>query len=199
MSRVESGRLLEGGNLFDFFHERVEHAVHHQRALVTENTVFYLSNMLADQARREDEGDAAAGDTLVELRHRAVTAPPGEAVSWWRKLGDRSLLLTGYFREHLERRRISRDYCARMGESAYRSLEHLLDLRGAGFAVIYAELAERYETCVDVLSEVRDESRERNDTDIVRLYEEWLLSGSPRVAERLRALGLVPTRAAATG
>ncbi len=200
MSRTDPGGLVSEGNLFDFFHERVESAVQHQRAPVTENAVYYLSSLLADQARREDEADAAGGSTLVELQHRAVTAPvPAEAVAWWRKLGDRSLLLTGFFREHLERRRISREYCARMGESAYRSLERILDTRGAGFAAIYAELAERYEACVEVIAEVRDETRERSDTDIVRLYEEWLASGSPRVAERLRGLGVVPTRIVVSG
>ncbi|MFN7147150.1 MAG: hypothetical protein ACK4YP_25500, partial [Myxococcota bacterium] len=117
----------------------------------------------------------------------------------WRKLGDHSLLLIGFFREHLERRRISRDYCARMGETAYRSLERILDVRGVGFAEIYAELAERYESCAEVIAEVRDETRERSDTDIVRLYEEWLASGSPRVAERLQRLGLVPTRVTGAG
>jgi hypothetical protein len=199
MRRTEPSGLVTEGNLFDFFHERIESAVQHQRAPVSENAVFYLSSLLTEQARR-GEADGEDSPTLVELRHRAVTAPlAAEAVGWWRKLGDSSLLLTGYFREHLERRRISRDYCARMGESAYRSLEHLLDLRGGGFAGVYAELAERYDACVEVIAEVRDESRERSDTDIVLLYEEWLASGSPRVAERLRVLGLVPTRAVGTG
>ncbi|MDP2314063.1 MAG: hypothetical protein Q8P41_14265 [Pseudomonadota bacterium] len=199
MSRTDAAGLVTEGNLFDFFHERVESAVLHQRAPVSENAVYYLSSLLADQARREDEAVEAADATLVELRHRAVMAAPPEAVSLWRKLGDRSLLLTGFFREHLERRHISRDYCVRMGETAYRSLERLLDARGGGFAEIFAELAERYPACVEVIAEVRDETRERSDTDIVRLYEEWLTSGSPRVAERLRQLGLVPTRAVGSG
>jgi hypothetical protein len=200
MTRAEPVGLVTEGNLFDFFHERVESAAQHQRAGVSENARYYLSSLLAEQVRREDEDPSGPNPTLVELQHRAVTAPaPAEAVNWWRKLGDRSLLLSGYFREHLERRRISRSYCVRMGEGAYRSLERLLDLRGAGFAGIYAELAERYEACVEVIAEVRDETRERSDTDIVRLYEEWLASGSPRVAERLRVLGLVPARGTGVG
>jgi hypothetical protein len=169
-----------------------------QRAPVSEDAVYYLASLLAEQARREDEEEADS-PTLVELRHRAATAPLPEAIPLWRKLGDRSLLLTGFFREHLERRRISRDYCVRMGETAYRSLEHLLDARGGGFAAIFAELAERYPACVEVIAEVRDETRERSDTDIVRLYEEWLISGSPRVADRLRQLGLVPSRTVGSG
>jgi hypothetical protein len=198
MNRTQDTGLVAEGNLFDFFHERVETAVIHQRSPVSENTVYYLSSLLAEQARREEEAERE-GTTLVELQHRAVQAPMAEAVTLWRRLGDSSLLLTGFFRENLERRCISAAYCERMGATAYRSLEHLLDTRGAGFAGIFAELAERYHACVEVLSEVRDETRERNDTDIVRLYEEWLVTGSPRVAERLRQLGLVPARVVGTG
>jgi hypothetical protein len=177
-------------NLFDFFFERVEHAVQHQRAPVTENTVFYLSSLLAEQGR--SEGDDT---TLVELRYRAIGAPPSEAVQLWRRLGDDSLLLAGYFREHLERRRLSPTYCADMGRSAYRVVSHLLDDTAGS---IFDELARQYVHCVDVIAEVRDEARERTDTDLVRLYEEWLSTGSPRVAERLRGLGLVPVRTAGT-
>jgi hypothetical protein len=180
-------------NLFDFFHERVESAVVHQRAPVTENAVYYLSNLLAEQVRGDEAGAAPAQDvTLVELRHRAVSAPPGEAFSIWKQLGDTSLLATGFFREHLERRRISRDYYERMGASAYHALGRMLS-KGS-FAEIFEELAQRYHACVEVIAEVRDEARERNDVDIVKLYEEWLTTGSPRVAERLRSLGVVPTR-----
>jgi hypothetical protein len=46
---------------------------------------------------------------------------------------------------------------------------------------------------------VRQEARENTDADVLRLYEEWLASGSPRAAERLRALGVVPVRIALTG
>ena len=199
MRRTEPTPLVSEGNLFDFFHARVESAVEHQRAAVSEQAVYYLSCLLAEQARRDDEASTEGDVTLVELRHRAVTASAPEAVTWWRRLGDRSLVLSGYFREHLERRRISRDYCSSMGSSAYRSLERLLDRRRGGFAAIFAELADRYDACVELLAEVRDEARERSDTDIVRLYEEWLVSGSPRVAERLRTLGVVPTRIAGKG
>lgn len=196
MSRAPRAAPLADGDLFEFFHERVESAVSHQRARVSPGTVYYLSSMLAERGRAE-EGD---GDrTLVELRERAVTAPPGEAVGWWRRLGDESLIVVGWFREQVERRRVSREYCASMGMSAYDRLARLLRGPSDGFGAVFAELGERFETCAEVIAEVRDESRERNDSDIVALYEEWLQTGSPRVAERLRVLGLVPVRSAARG
>jgi hypothetical protein len=185
--------LVAEPNLFDFFRERVETAVAHQRAPVSENAVFYLSNLLTEQARLGGEEEEDDEPTLVELQHRAVNAPPAEAVTHWRRLGDSSLVVAGFFHESLERRAVSRDYYERMGSTAYRALERLLG-GGHGIAEIFAELSGRYRACVEVLSEVRDEARERSDSDILKLYEEWLTTGSPRVAERLKALGVVPTR-----
>lgn len=193
MTHSASPGLVTESNLFDFFFDHVEKAVRHQRAPVSENTVYYLSNLLAEQGKREEGEDETA--TLVELRQRAVSATPAEAVTGWRRLGDRSLLMAGYFREHMERRRLSGDYVARMGASAYRALEAMLARRG-GFAEIYAELSERFGECVEVVAEVRDETRECTDADIVRLYEAWLATGSPRVGEQLRRLGVVPVRTA---
>jgi hypothetical protein len=92
MRRTEPSGLVTEGNLFDFFHERIESAVQHQRAPVSENAVFYLSSLLTEQARR-GEADGEDSPTLVELRHRAVTAPlAAEAVGWWLKAGAQGLV-----------------------------------------------------------------------------------------------------------
>lgn len=198
MARGSVG-VVGDASLFDFFHERVESARAHQRAPVSDNAVFYLTNLLTEQARRGEGEPGGADPTLVELRARAVTAPPPEAVNLWRRLGDTSLVVSGFFRESLERRRISPDYYERMGAAAYRALGGLLGRRAGTLAEIFGELAERYPECVEVIAEVREEARERTDTDILKLYEEWVAKGSPRAAERLRALGVVPTRTVGNG
>lgn len=191
MSREPVVAPVADGDLFEFFHERVESAVSHQRAPVSPNAIWYLSSMLTERGRAQ-EGD---GDhTLVELRERAVSARPAEAVTWWRRLGEESLLVLGWFREQIDRRRVSRDYCTTMGKSAYDRLARLLGGPSDGFGTIFAEVGDRFEVCATLIAEVRDESRERSDRDIVALYEQWLATGSPRVAERLRTLGLVPVR-----
>lgn len=182
-------------DLFEYFHPRVEHAVVHQRAPVSSDTVIYLSHLLAEQGRLEPGEEASA--TLVELRQRAALVSRAESVSVWKQLGDRTLVVAGYFREQIERRRLSRDYYGRMGSTAYEALARMLG--GEGFGAIFAELAARWDTCTDVIAEVRDEGAERNDADVLRLYEEWLRTGSPRVAERLRTLGVVPVRTPGLG
>ncbi len=185
--------ILAETNLFDFFREKVETAVAHQRAAVSANTVYYLSGLLADGGHLAAD-DAPGGTTLVELRERAASAPFAESVTLWRRLGDTALMTLGFFRESLERRRISRDYYEQMGASAYGTLRGILR-DPAGGPDIFGELEEHYRDCAEVIAEVRDESRDENDTNILRLYEEWEATGSPRIAERLRKLGVIPMRA----
>ena len=135
MAFAASGELVQGDNLFDFFHERVETAARHQRAPVSQDAVYYLTQLLAEHGKREDEG----GDcptTLVEMRERAANSPFAESVTWWKRIGDSALVGVGYFREHLLRRRISPDYYARMGEGAYGVLSRMLRAQGPDFGEV---------------------------------------------------------------
>lgn len=180
--------LLVETDLYGFFRERLDEAALHRRARVSEGTLCYLAQMLAEAGH--EEPTPGPDDTLAELHAQAAFAPPGQAVRLLKRIGDWSLLLTGYFREHLERRRLSRAYCARMGEGAYGRLSGMF--RDDTLSPVFSELAGQYNTCSAVIAEVRDEGAVRSDADLLRLYEEWLRSGSPRVAERLSALGMVP-------
>lgn len=192
-----SGGLTLESDLFGFFRGRVTEAAAHQRADVSEGAVLYLSRLLT-AAGGDAEPSPGKGETLAELHVQAALAEPSEAIPLLKRLGDWSLLLTGFFREQLARRRLSREYCARMGGGAYLRLERMLP-GDVTIAPVFGELAERYDACVEVIAEVRDEAASRSDKDVLRLYEEWLRTGSPRVAERLRDLGVVPGRGGGTG
>jgi hypothetical protein len=51
---------------------------------------------------------------------------------------------------------------------------------------------------VDALNEVSEGNGARSDADILRLYEIWLKTGSPRCYAHLKRLGVDPTRAGGT-
>jgi hypothetical protein len=55
-------------------------------------------------------------------------------------------------------------------------------------------LSDKFARFVDVLAEVGEQSGLSSQTDIMRLYEIWLRTGSRRAAERLRKLGIEPVR-----
>ncbi len=178
-------------NLFDFFKERVDGAAKRQGAAVSQDTVFYLSQLLAEEGHLPEEAPAP---TLVELRERAANGTFAEAVTCWRRLGDQALIALGFFREHLVHRRISTTYYAEMGAGAYGRLARLLRDPGVGLGEVFGEMSERFDSCTELIADVRDEAREGNAADIVKLYDEWQATGSVRAAERLRQLGLVPVR-----
>ncbi len=192
MTLVLSEGIAIQTDLFSFFRDRVGEAAEHQRAGVSDRALFYLAQLLTEVGH-DEEPTPSGGETLAELHVQAALAPPGQAVTLLKRLGDCSLLLTGFFREQLARRRLSRDYCARMGGGAYQRLERMFP-GDDSLAPVFGELAQRYDACAEVIAEVRDEAAVRSDTDAIRLYEEWMRTGSPRVGERLRTLGLLPIR-----
>ncbi len=188
-----SRNICTAENLFDFFHEHVDAAVSSTGSSVSEDSVYYLSNLLVERGRIRDERPP---DTLVELRMQAQEQGGLRAVSTWRELGDKALYESGFFRASIQRRTVSVDYYLSMGATAYDQLAALLRMPGGagGLDSVYAELAGRFATCSEVLQMVRDALRAHTHSDILRLYEEWIDTNNPRAAERLKELGVVPMR-----
>ncbi len=62
-------------------------------------------------------------------------------------------------------------------------------------AAIYAQLAQKFQRLVDALNEVSEMSYRHTDADILRLYEIWMKTGSPRAHGLLRQLGVQPVGA----
>jgi hypothetical protein len=193
--------ISKAENLFDFFHHQVDEAVNHRRAQVSEEGVYYLTHLLVEK------GKAAEGprSTLVELRMKAAQQPGAQALNTWRELGDEALYTSGFFQAHLERRALSLEYYAEMGASAYAHAANLLRSAsgrsaGRGIEQTFAELAQTFEACIGVLREVKESVRastdDTSDAAVLRLYQEWLATGSRASAERLRQLGVVPIRPA---
>ncbi len=196
------GALSRAESLFDFFHERVDAAVLDKRASVSQEGVFYLTNLLVERGHTDRTDDA---ETLVELRLRAQSGDRTCAIQSYRELGDRALYQSGFFRGSLARSLMSMEYYLHMGAAAYDALSRLLDFGRRtpqeghkDLSEIYLELADRFAVCSDVLSEVEQEVRTEKaaptDADVLRLYEAWRTTGSPAVARRLRALGVLPAR-----
>lgn len=189
--------LFTAADLHGFFQERVEEAVRHQRAPIRPETGCYLTALLVEQGRREE---GPGPQTLVEMQAEAIAAPATRAAPMWRRMGDHALIISGLFQEHIERRRLSRAYYEEMGAAAYARLGRLFrafEARQAeigGMGDTFAELSDRFHACVAVLQEVREEAAPCSDDDVLRLYERYLQGGSPRIAERLQRLGVVPVR-----
>ena len=180
-------------NLFDFFHEAVGGAVSDCGSTVSEDGVYYLSNLLVERGRTPE---TTQPQTLVELQIQAQNQGGAGAVQAWRELGDRALYVSGFFRASLTRKNVSTDYYLSMGAAAYDQLAGVMRWTGAGggFETIYEELAEQFEYCSSILQRVRDRVRAHSNADILKLYEQWTVNPDPVIAQQLSDLGVIPMR-----
>ena len=117
------------------------------------------------------------------------------------RLGDISLFIAGFFADDLQHSVVDLDYYISMGGGAYSSLslQSRGTFKGRAFGPVFAELGAKFHRFVDVLNDVRSQAGSSRDTDVMRLYEVWLKTGSARAARLLRRAGVHPLRAAHSG
>jgi hypothetical protein len=190
-----------GGSVFreetalEYFKELIESAVARQRLRIGEFTEYYLVNLLCGFVRVGDSAPAALDSEPLAVRlAQALDSGGIEQRARLRSLGDLSLFVSGFFSDSLNRKLVDVDYYVSMGEYAYASLSRA---ESELFAEVFAELADKFCSCVDVLTEVSERSALTSNTDLLRLYERWLRTGSRRDGQLLIERGLVPN--ASTG
>lgn len=186
-------------NLREFFHESMQTALRKQRVDVDDHTEHYVVNVLTMFARSEALYERTPeGVRLRPLAHmlaeasEATTAQQRDAAL--RRLGDVSLFIAGFFAQSFARKLVDIDYHIAMGGRAYGALAENMrgTLRGQAFTGVFLELAQKFQRVVDVLNEVAEMAHKHSDKDILRLYEIWLKTGSPRAYGILRRLGVAP-------
>lgn len=198
--------LVAVTNLREFFHDSVQTALRKQHVAVDDHTEHYVVNVLTMFARSEELYEPTPeGTRLKPLAHMlaaAAEAPtPQLRDQALRRLGDVSLFIAGFFAQSFARKLVDVDYHIAMGGRAYGTLADSMrgSMRGQAFAAVFLELAQKFQRLVDVLNDVAEMSHEHSDKDILRQYEIWLKTGSPRAFNILRRLGVEPvaTRAGA--
>ncbi len=191
--------LVAVTNLREFFHDSIQTALRKQRVDVDDHTEHYVVNVLTMFARSEELYEQTdEGMRLKPLAHMlaaAAEAPtPQLRDQALRRLGDVSLFVAGFFAQSFARKLVDVDYHIAMGGRAYGTLAESTrnSLRGQAFSAVFLELAQKFQRLVDVLNDVAEMAYEHSDRDILRLYEIWLKTGSPRAFSLLRRLGVEP-------
>lgn len=155
----------------------------------------YLVELL-DGRVRAPEPDACGEPeaTLTEALFAARSAEGPERIARLRQLGDRTLFVAGFFGDSLNRSVVDIDYYGDVGRAAYANLADSLarQVGEKAWTGLYSELSRRFDEFVDVLAEVGDRTRARGCEDLLRLYERYLRTGSPRDRGRLLRRGQVP-------
>jgi hypothetical protein len=196
--------LVAVTNLREFFHDSVQTALRNQRVDVDDHTEHYVVNVLTMFARSEElYQNTAEGVRLKPLAHMLADASeassPQQRDETLRRLGDVSLFIAGFFAQSFARKLVDIDYHIAMGGRAYGTLADNLrgSMRGQAFAAVFLELAQKFQRLVDVLNDVAEMAYTHTDRDILRLYEIWLKTGSPRAFSILRRLGVAPVSGSA--
>jgi hypothetical protein len=196
-------RVIAQTTIREHFQTSVTTALNNQGVDAATETTCYLINLLTSFLHteqlyeRSEDGlnlkplaliyTEAAQETSPEQRNRAM-----------RRLGDVALFIAGVFADSLSRKPVDVDYYIAMGGSAYAQLSDNLTRSSGARALrgVFAELAAKFTRFVDVLAEVTEQANCTSSTDILRVYEVWLRTGSQRAAQRLRDLGIQPSMAA---
>jgi hypothetical protein len=174
----------------EYFKELIESALARQHVHAGEFTSYYLVNLLCQFVRPDARGPFAddADPLAIRLTRALQTAGP-EQRARLRSLGDFSLFMSGFFADSLRRKPIDVDYYVSMGEYAYGSLSRHDD---DAFSDVFGELARKFVGFMDVLADVSERTAVTSSTDLLRLYEKWLRTGSTRDGQKLVDRGIVP-------
>ena len=191
--------LVAVTNLREFFHDSVQTALRKQRVDVDDHTEHYVVNVLTMFARSEELYESTPEGIrlkpLARMLADASAAPSSQQRDEsLRRLGDVSLFVAGFFAQSFARKLIDIDYHIAMGGRAYGTLADNLrgSIRGQVFSAVFLELAQKFQRLVDVLNEVAEMAYTHTDKDILRLYEIWMKTGSPRAFAILQRLGVAP-------
>jgi hypothetical protein len=182
-------RIVVGKSAPEYFRELVADTLSQRRIQVAPATEFYLVNLLAERVGDRRRTPAGDGEPLAFILKRALE---GDRDTRWRelkRLGDTSLFVSGFFGDSLARSLVDVGYYVAMGERAYDALSD--EPRGpSGAQELFGELASRFTEFVDLFAEISELSELGSNRGLVRLYERFLMTGSERVAQRLRERGV---------
>lgn len=201
MQELSTRSLVAVSSLREFFRDSFHAASAHQHLDIDEQAEQYVVNLLTIFSRAdalyERTPEGLRIRPLAHMLAEALEAPTAQARQRsLQRLGDVSLFMAGFFARSFARRLIDIDYHIAMGGNAYSSLADTLQRSTSGRCVagIYAQLAQKFQGLVDALNEVSEMSYQHTDADILRLYEIWMKTGSPRAHGLLNKLGVQPVK-----
>lgn len=194
-------RVISEQHPREFFRDALQDAIFKHGVKTHHETTLYLCELLTGFIQADNLFDQTPDGVqlkpLVGIYGEALEARSiEERDRLLRRLGDVALLISGLFPQSLSRSLVDVDYYINMGGSAY---AYLADSSRAAsqnlaYRIIFEELSRHFAGFVDVLAEVGDRTHLANDSDVLRLYEIWLSSGSQNASAKLKELGIAPVK-----
>ena len=129
--------------------------------------------------------------TLTEMWHASMLIDDDyQKKDKLKALADRALYLSGYFAESFDRKLIDIDFYIQMGSMAYETLAKLSANQDIKFFV-FEHLAQKFPQWVDLINYIAIKTIPRDDVGLLRLYEQFLKTGSQVAKNQLLERGVV--------
>jgi hypothetical protein len=183
----------------EFFRDALHRALGHQHLHVHEHTEHYVVNLLAMFSHTEalfepDDSGRSRLKPLALVLAEAVAEPDSrQRYRLLQRLGDVALFIAGFLAGGFARKPVDVDYHVAMGGRAYGTLAQAPGHGGQRvLGGVFAELAQNFQPLVDALNEIGEGAARNSPLDVLRLYEVWQKTGSPRAHRQLLDLGIRP-------
>lgn len=178
-----------------YFTELVQEAMKQRKLSASDILKKYLTDLLVHFIRAENlfEKESVSGKnsppTLAELYLKAMSTESEERHGLLKKLGDTSLYISGVFGDSLQRKLVDIDYYADMGCAAYGSLSD--EVEEDRFKVLFSDISKNFIEYMEVLTVVSQKTLIQSNENLLRLYENYVRTGSELAKEHLIEKGLL--------
>lgn len=202
MSQNESKPQQTVNSLFiapgDYFRELVREGLSQRKIETFPHVESYLVYLLEHHLDARnlfdpeyDESGRKIPNTLAEMYlHANNSSDQVVRVELLKKLGDRSLYVSGFFADSLQRKLVDVDYYVNMGGVAYAALASCV--REDASARVYSTISQRFVEFMDVLTYISHSSLIQTNESVLRLYDRYMATGSEMAREKLTEMGVLP-------
>lgn len=179
-------------SLFMYFRSALGAAGARRKVSAEPETTDYLANLLV--AFATGESNAILDRSIVLTLDEALSAGPGEQLAGLQAVGDGALYLLSFFPDHIASAQLDSALYVHVGTFAYGRAAEIVRATGEGEPYVLLELNARFPEFVDMLAEVAESSALGAVTkDLVKLFDRWKTTGSPRALEAMARAGAFPT------
>lgn len=181
----------------DFFRTKISSAANNLNLQLKDDVEFYIVNLLCEFIHPDqlvvDEIDLL--DTPLALIYKkALESAPEMQVKIYKRLGDASLYIAGYFQDSLNRKAVDATYYITMGSAAYQRISTLMRdrYRDQNFTTIYGDLSKEFHNLVNIMVEVAEDIPADAHRNLLSIYERWSRTGSDKLRKILEDQGITP-------
>ncbi len=161
----------------EFFYSKVGNASERLNISLSPELEHYLVTLLCDfiqpSSLNLDELDIFDAP-LAMIYKKALETTPHMQLKVYKRLGDVSLYIAGYFKDSLNRKIVNEKYYISMGSSAYRTASQITRIRHneAHFTRVYYNLALEFSKLVSIMSLVsNDLPQSLDESKILQLMD----------------------------